>query len=189
MAKIAQRWAEQCEYGHDECRDTIKGWTGQNVGYQGTTDSMNTIKPENIVQAWYDEVKDFDKSKIDRPYDGSSGAGFAKIGHYTQMIWADTKKIGCGAVRFVENKIFFNYNSIHLICNYGPGGNMIGDKIYQSVKSRVNRSTTTIKNDNSNKQNLKSPKKINSSKQNSQSPNSYEFNIPFLGTSYKIMYS
>uniref|UniRef100_A0A8C6RNX8 SCP domain-containing protein n=1 Tax=Nannospalax galili TaxID=1026970 RepID=A0A8C6RNX8_NANGA len=37
-------------------------------------------------------------------------------GHYTQVVWADSYKVGC-AVQFCPR------DGAHFICNYGPAGN------------------------------------------------------------------
>jgi len=56
-----------------------------------------------------------------------------KTGHYTQLVWADTTKIGCGRIKYKDEK---NWDTILLVCNYGPCGNRIGDKIYETVKKK-----------------------------------------------------
>lgn len=41
----------------------------------------------------------------------------AATGHYTQVAWASTTKIGCGLVTYKSGRWFNNY----IVCNYGPG--------------------------------------------------------------------
>ena len=48
------------------------------------------------------------------------------IGHFTQQVWADSNLIGCAMTTTFDGK----WNKWTLYCNYGPGGNMIGDPIY-----------------------------------------------------------
>jgi len=38
-------------------------------------------------------------------------------GHFTQMVWAKTRFIGCGFVSYMSGKYFKQYT----VCNYGPG--------------------------------------------------------------------
>ncbi|CAB3379531.1 Hypothetical predicted protein [Cloeon dipterum] len=60
------------------------------------------------VKAWYSEVSKFTY--------GSSSNVFHEIGHYTQLVWAKTYKVGCGLAKCSDNKgTFYNY-----ICNYCP---------------------------------------------------------------------
>ena len=52
----------------------------------------------------------------------------AMIGHYTQLVWAESTKLGCGAIKYEEG----GYNKLYLICNYGPAGNMLTAAVYQT---------------------------------------------------------
>lgn len=54
-----------------------------------------------------------------------------QIGHYSQLVWADTTKIGCGLMKYTES----NGSEKQLfICNYGPTGNWQGKAIYEVRK-------------------------------------------------------
>lgn len=46
-----------------------------------------------------------------------------KIGHYTQIVWHNTKKVGCAVA--VDKK-----NGSYWVCSYDPGGNYMGEKPY-----------------------------------------------------------
>lgn len=54
-----------------------------------------------------------------------------KTGHYTQIVWADTTKIGCGKIRYTDSK---GWIALYLVCNYGPTGNYINKPIYKIKK-------------------------------------------------------
>lgn len=47
----------------------------------------NDITPEVVVKAWYSEINvyDFDKAQFS-----------TKSGHFTQLVWKDSKEIGIG---------------------------------------------------------------------------------------------
>ena len=47
-------------------------------------------------------------------------------GHFTQVIWAETYKVGCGFIIYQEGKWYKRLYS----CNYGHGGNMAKAAIY-----------------------------------------------------------
>jgi hypothetical protein len=47
-----------------------------------------------------------------------------ETGHYTQLVWAQTAKVGCGFVQYGKNEQL-------LVCNYLPAGNTIGQKMYE----------------------------------------------------------
>ena len=69
LAKIAQRWTDQCTFGHDKKRNKKDGtYVGQNAFIRGGSRQQSkdevTASLENGVKAWYNEVKDWDSSKI-----------------------------------------------------------------------------------------------------------------------------
>jgi len=49
-----------------------------------------------------------------------------ETGHYTQVVWAETYKVGCG---FKAYQASDGYKKFY-VCNYGPGGNIIGGSMY-----------------------------------------------------------
>ena len=64
----------------------------------------------------------------------------ASIGHYTQMVWAETTAIGCAAIGYTDDddpspemphRIFY-------VCNYSPPGNYLGQRVYQADYSSSN---------------------------------------------------
>ncbi|XP_052827613.1 cysteine-rich venom protein Mr30-like [Octopus bimaculoides] len=61
----------------------------------------------DVVGGWYADIKEF-------TYNASNA--FQKVGHYTQIVWANTATIGCGFADCKgQGKMF--------VCNYGPAGN------------------------------------------------------------------
>eukprot|EP00095_Tigriopus_kingsejongensis_P010540 maker-scaffold349_size200065-snap-gene-1.26 protein:Tk10540 transcript:maker-scaffold349_size200065-snap-gene-1.26-mRNA-1 annotation:"hypothetical protein DAPPUDRAFT_96576" len=122
LAAVAQRWADQCQFAHDAVRDVDRFKVGQNVYI--TTRSHDQPLAMTInegVMGWYDEVRDVDRQIVDR-YQFASATG-----HYTQLIWANTNRIGCGHVTYPSGRLLKKL----LICNYGPSGNFIGSPMYQ----------------------------------------------------------
>ncbi|XP_012074515.2 pathogenesis-related protein 1 [Jatropha curcas] len=67
------------------------------------------------VKLWVDEKAHYD-------YQSNTCVG-GKCRHYTQVIWKNTKEVGCASVRCGEGwKI--------ISCNYYPPGNYVGEKPY-----------------------------------------------------------
>ena len=48
------------------------------------------------------------------------------IGHYTQMLWADTTLVGCGYTRYFSGGWWKELYT----CNYGPAGNVLDQQMY-----------------------------------------------------------
>ncbi|KAG8191105.1 hypothetical protein JTE90_010029 [Oedothorax gibbosus] len=123
LAKQAQAWAEQCEFEHDNPIDKDGEEAGQNIGWEGRSDD----KPEwkGMIQSFYDEVKDFDPKDIHKLIDDDD------TGHFTQVIWAESSRIGCGYVRYVGED---GGNEFLYGCNYAPGGNFEDSPVYEVGK-------------------------------------------------------
>ncbi|XP_054720194.1 cysteine-rich secretory protein 2-like [Uloborus diversus] len=108
----AQEWAEKCKYlKHNKGvkrRVENFGSCGQNIFVSNTQkDWMHVIK------SWYLEHRNFtygsDKNKLEQ------------VGHYTQMVWYNSHRLGCGFHHCGKDKVktpFYNY-----VCNYCPIGN------------------------------------------------------------------
>ncbi|KAF4530622.1 hypothetical protein B566_EDAN018683, partial [Ephemera danica] len=80
MATIAQRWADQCTFGHDQNRDVDRFYVGQNA-YMWSRSPIYTDYSADFAsacQSWFSENVDFPPGNIE-PYVFSSGTG-----HYTQ---------------------------------------------------------------------------------------------------------
>ena len=57
----------------------------------------------------------------------------------TQVVWAVTDKVGCGASSFKNGDWFATLYT----CNYGPRGNVNGRQLYKQVKQDLDCATTT----------------------------------------------
>ncbi|MGA7238505.1 MAG: CAP domain-containing protein [Bryobacteraceae bacterium] len=72
--------------------------------------------PQQIVNGWAGEAKDFDlaanKCKEDRI-----------CGHYTQIVWRRTKQVGCAVARGGNREVW--------VCEYSPRGNHAGMRPYE----------------------------------------------------------
>ncbi|KAF9928217.1 hypothetical protein FBU30_002560 [Linnemannia zychae] len=98
LAQFGSNWIQQCEMKHS------RGKYGENLaaGYRDFKSS---------IAAWYDENKQ---------YNYGSGGFSSATGHFTQVVWKGSKRIGC-AKKFCSNNNWTLY-----ICNYDPPGNVMG---------------------------------------------------------------
>lgn len=114
VAMIAQKWTENCQFAHDDGYSRyIPGRfsVGQNLAFGHASWTA-------AITAWHDEVSDFTL--------GGSNT-FSAVGHYTQMVWAETSKIGCGFAICSGTRFY--------ACNYSPAGNFDYNNPYISGAS------------------------------------------------------
>ncbi|GFY63566.1 hypothetical protein TNIN_46311 [Trichonephila inaurata madagascariensis] len=122
LASIAQKHAEQCKFRHDcyACRQVDRFMVGQNIYMAMSWGYPDKSYWRPMVKAFYDEIEQFDKSYIE-PF------VFGSYGHFTQVVWATSWRVGCGKAVFKDKKWYKTY----LVCNYGPAGNMMGGEMYK----------------------------------------------------------
>ena len=109
LAAGAQAWAEHVATTGRFVHDPGRGAVGENMaGF-----FSDVSEPCCGQSAWVTE-----KSL----YHG--GPSFSAVGHYTQMVWANSKQVGCGTAfsRGLDYSI--------LVCRYDPPGNWPGQLPY-----------------------------------------------------------
>ncbi|MBX7526781.1 CAP family protein [Qipengyuania vesicularis] len=74
---------------------------------------------ERMSGAWIDEKRFF----IDAEFPNVSTTGnWQDVGHYTQIVWRDTTRFGCG--------IATGLGRDWLVCRYSPPGNVLGRRVF-----------------------------------------------------------
>jgi len=137
LAEIAQRWADQCYYYHDENRRTsLFNRVGQNLDEEFSVYMEHEKSWTSVIEKWFSGIKAFYESDGDvryymppQPYTPVHGS----YRQFTQLIWAKTTHIGCGRTKFYKNGIY----GTEFVCNYGPGGNVYGRPIYEIDYSQI----------------------------------------------------
>ncbi|XP_022756536.1 pathogenesis-related protein PR-1-like [Durio zibethinus] len=111
LASYAQWYANQrredCALKHSN------GPYGENI-FWGSGDGWT---PAEAAAAWVSERKWYS-------YWSNSCAEGEECGHYTQIVWGGTKRVGCARVVCDEGM------GVFMTCNYDPPGNYIGDRPY-----------------------------------------------------------
>lgn len=122
LAARAQQWAENCQFRHDPQRTINRFTMGQNLAIIWSTAPLEPDDGDfaSRIQSWFNEVQ---KYSFGDPWS-------LKTGHYSQLVWGETSLVGCG---FAEYKDTSKYNKLY-VCNYGPGGNVVGYKPYEAGK-------------------------------------------------------
>ena len=92
---------------------------GENCYWTGS----HEIHPEEAILA-------FNEEKHNYQYGPFTGSNFIVTGHYTQVVWYRTTRVGCAAVNAPSG--------IFVVCNYDPPGNLIGDYPYRNSIEIIN---------------------------------------------------
>lgn len=90
-----------------------KGPYGENI-FWGSGDEWT---PAQAVTAWVSERQWYN-------YWSNSCAGDQQCGHYTQIVWRSTARVGCARLTCSSGK------GVFITCNYDPPGNYIGERPY-----------------------------------------------------------
>jgi pathogenesis-related protein 1 len=108
LAARAQDWAATL-LARGELAHRPKSPYGENIfAITGASAS-----PEQVVESWAAESSD---------YDYKTNKCRKVCGHYTQLIWAATRQVGCGVARNARREVW--------VCNYDPPGNYIDQRPY-----------------------------------------------------------
>ncbi|XP_062177937.1 pathogenesis-related protein 1-like [Alnus glutinosa] len=109
VAAYAQKYANKrigdCSLVHSG------GPYGENIAW-GSADLSGTA----AVKLWVDEKANYD-------YNSNTCAAGKVCGHYTQVVWRNSVRLGCAKVRCNSGGTFIG-------CNYDPPGNFNGQRPY-----------------------------------------------------------
>ncbi|XP_067294770.1 GLI pathogenesis-related 2 isoform X1 [Pseudorasbora parva] len=104
LCRSAQAWAEHL-LSINTLKHSNKDY-GENL-YYAWSSATKKLTGREAVDSWYSEIKDYNFS---RP-------GFSsKTGHFTQVVWKDTKEVGVGLAS--------NGNTTFVVGQYLPAGNI-----------------------------------------------------------------
>lgn len=132
LARQATTWADKLkksgcamQHSHGKFGENLYWASAQKTGSRNKGKSAwswsltpQPIKEKTVVAAWATEQPWY--SRASNTCDAPPGK---TCGHYTQMVWAGTKEVGCA-------KAVCDDSSQVWVCNYAPAGNMIGQRPY-----------------------------------------------------------
>lgn len=104
VAAVAQNWANRLAQENRLYHNPQRSGYGENV-FQGV--ESNTTA-SSVCQAFYSEIKDYRF--------GVGPRGGAVTGHFTQLVWKSSQKLGVGRAKSRSGNVF-------VVCNYDPPGN------------------------------------------------------------------
>lgn len=117
LAAYARAWADQrvgdCRLVHSN------GPFGENIFWAG----QNNWRARDVVKVWADEDKFYNvRANTCQPQH--------MCGHYTQIVWRDSTKVGCAHVDCSNG-------GVYAICVYNPPGNYEGENPFGSYKDQI----------------------------------------------------
>jgi hypothetical protein len=116
LAEEAASWGGELaasgafEHDPDVDEDDPQGenlWAGTSGAYA----------PEEMVEGWVEEKKYFRPGRFP---DNSVTGDFADVGHYTQLMWRESDRVGCALAEGAEEEV--------LVCRYRTAGNVVGER-------------------------------------------------------------
>lgn len=108
LAEYAQNWANTLI-----ARGEFSHHSNPRYGENLFEISGASATARDVVSAWAAEGKNYN-------YRNNTCSG--RCGHYTQIVWRDTKLVGCGMARDGRREVW--------VCNYAPHGNIVGERPY-----------------------------------------------------------
>ncbi len=118
LAADAALWARELartgRFEHSPADSSDPDVQGENL-WAGTPGGWS---PEEMIGYWIAEKRDYRPGVF--PAVSKSG-DLANVGHYTQVVWRNTRKVGCALDRSAREDV--------LVCRYAEGGNVIGERV------------------------------------------------------------
>lgn len=120
ITKDAEQWAKTIAqtWVMEHASPTERKNMGENIYFFSTTARVLKSDGSDASRMWIDE----------KPYYSytSNSCTSRECRHYTQIIWRNTTRIGCGRA----TKKAPSWTSVYWVCRYDPPGNYIGQKPY-----------------------------------------------------------
>jgi len=125
LAARSQEWADKCLWKHGLTTNCEGEAIGQNMYLSGGGSTFPKLNMSAVITSWYNEKADYN-------YDTQGCATGKVCGHYTQVVWSTSNKVGCGYSKcssVAVGEAVWN-NVIIVVCDYSPAGNYKGTPIY-----------------------------------------------------------
>ncbi len=114
LAAFAAAWADTLQRGGCDLQHRPRsGPDAQRYGENIFSGSGFAPTAAQVVDAWVAERKD---------YDAKTGRCRGVCGHYTQVVWRKSQRVGCAMAACGETEVW--------VCNYDPPGNFMGQAAF-----------------------------------------------------------
>jgi pathogenesis-related protein 1 len=136
VALVAQAYADKLASG---CLDTLthsdssmRNRWGENLasyGIQGGSGLEPNGSAQGTVELWESELSCYTFGPFESGTNATCTSAcerYGGCGHYTQLVWRTTERVGCGVADCREG----NWRKSYWVCNYDPTGNFRGREPY-----------------------------------------------------------
>ena len=114
LARYAQAWADTLQRGGCDLQHRPRsGPDAQRYGENIFSATGQAATAGDVVDAWAAERAGYDPAK-----NRCRGV----CGHYTQVVWRNSQRLGCGMATCGDTEVW--------VCNYDPPGNFVGQRPY-----------------------------------------------------------
>ncbi|PON26441.1 hypothetical protein TGAM01_v204917 [Trichoderma gamsii] len=128
LAGFAHITASGCVFAHDMTEGGGSVSYGQNLASFGSSGDISGDQilsgRRGVTDQWYnDEMENWTFYGQSNP---PSGLDLDAFGHFTQVVWKGSTKVGCATVQCPSGSVL-SLPSWYTVCNYGPPGNFGGE--------------------------------------------------------------
>ena len=130
IARVAQTWADHLENEGCDMVHSTSEWSkaaykaaggpeealGENIAWACCADPP-TQNGKDVVDMWASEKKSYAYGAVGEACTSHDGG---TVGHYTQLVWAESQKMGCGMATCGDAGTVW-------VCNFFPSGNWMGE--------------------------------------------------------------
>ncbi|XP_065157212.1 uncharacterized protein [Atheta coriaria] len=109
LCRYSQEWAEELAR-RGVMQHRSQNTYGENIFSAWSSDPNYTVEGGKAVDSWYDEIQFYTFGQEPRDL---------KAGHFTQVVWRLSEKLGVGIAK--------KNGHIYVVCNYSPPGNYVGN--------------------------------------------------------------
>lgn len=110
---LAEDWAARCNFMHRDPNSL-----GENLSA-----ATQEQTPTAVVNDWASE-------KADYTWATDTCRSGRQCGHYTQVVWRSSIRLGCAQQRCTTGSPFGSGAWFFFVCDYDPAGNFVGQKPY-----------------------------------------------------------
>jgi len=120
MAACAQAYANQCIWAHGMLNDCEGNRLGQNLYVSSSSAGFPPLNMTGVATAWWNERNDWN-------FVAASCSTGKECGHFTQLVWATSLKVGCGYANCPTMSVGGATwtNCLMVVCDYTPPGNIL----------------------------------------------------------------